>query len=437
MLFLNKKRHNIFFYLLIACIALLSPLSKDVMARIYIDITAPILRKIPIEIRRAKAYPNTFENKELSKSISNIVGNDLEFHGFFKVFLDNITPTTSFNSDSDVPCEYYITNSLKRRKDKITIELRLFDAKDNDMLAGRRYKGSKDEATIRRIAHRFSDLVVQVLTGGHGVSLSKIAFIASDKKRSSIFTADFDGFNLQKMLEGKAIKLSPAISPDGRWLTYTSYVTGRPFMYIQDMRTKRVRRLTGFSGINISSAWRPDGRRLAVTLSKDGNPDIYLIDTTGNILERLTRGPGINCSPSWSPDGGAITFVSDRYGRPQIFVMDMTTRKTRRITYKGGYNTDPKWSPRGNKIAYVSYIEGHFQVFTISPMGGEPTQLTFSGNNENPSWSPDGRQILFSSDRLGKKAIFVMDVNGRRQRRLIDIKGMETKMPFWGPNKFR
>ena len=413
----------IFTFLFAVCIP-----SAD--ARLYIDITAPILRSIPIELSPLATTPASFENRELAKRVIKILKNDLEFYGYFKPYYSPVDP-------SDVVLEYQVAGRLVRSGDKISVELRLHDARTGRMLTGRRYRGTRDPYTLRKMAHRFSELIVEVITGEGGVSLSKIVFVGASANGRSVYLADFDGYGLEKLVSGPSIKLSPRISPDAQRLAYTSYKTGRPALYIRNLKDKSTRVLTRYSGINMSPTWHPDGGRLAVTLSKDGNPDLYLIDLNGKVIRRLTRGRGINCSPSWSPDGRKLVFVSDRYGSPQIFVMDVRAGATQRLTYSGRYNTDPQWSPRGDRIVYVGRSEGLFQIFIISAEGGDPTQLTYSGNNENPSWSPDGRQILFTSDRLGGKSIFVMDANGRRQRRLVTLKGQNALMPFWGPNRFR
>ena len=418
-------------YLLLYSLVLALPTAPEVGARLYIDITAPILRTIPIELRPLETTPATFENRELAKRVIKVLKNDLEFHGFFKAYDTPVDP-------SQVVLEYKVVGKFIRLGDKITVELRLYDARDDRMLTGRRYKGNKNSYTLRKMAHRFTDVILSTITGEGGVSLSKLAFVGASNWERTIYLADFDGYNLEGLIKGPSIKLSPRISPDGRWLAYTSYQSGRPSLYILNLKDRSTRVLTRFSGINMSPAWHPNGDKLAITLSKDGNPDLYLIDLRGNVLSRLTNGPGINCSPSWSPDGKRLAFVSDRYGSPQVFIMDVGTREVHRLTYSGKYNTDPQWSPKGTRIVYVGRAGGLFQVFTIAPQGGEPVQLTYSGNNVNPSWSPDGRQILFTSDRLGKKSIFVMDANGRRQRRLITLKGQQqTLTPFWGPNKFK
>jgi len=407
---------------------------RTLLARVYIDITSPYLKKIPIAVPYLNPVPYTFENDLLGRKISRTLSEDLTFHGYFSI-LDPAEYGGRPNADfSDFRLDFIVKGSLKRNGNTIVTEFRLFDTTNNRMLVGRRYNGTVRD--YREMAHRFCDLIIQAITGEHGVSLSKIVFVGEKNGVKEIYSTDFDGANLKRETFDRGITVSPRISPNGKYIAYTSYRTGRPYLYLKNLKTKKIYRLSKYSGLNISPAWHPnDPNLLAVTLSKDGNPDIYLIDIAGRIRKRLTKGPGINVSPTFSPDGEKLAFVSDRSGSPQIYVMHIRSGLVKRLTYEGSYNTGPQWSPRGNRIAYTGRVDGRFQIFTISPDGGAPVQLTYSGNNENPSWSPDGRQIVFSSTRLGRqKSIFVMFANGRSQRRLFRFDG-SAAMPNWGPNR--
>lgn len=405
-----------------------------VAARVYIDITSPFLRQIPIAVPYLDAESKSFEDDLLGRKMANILSDDLAFHGFFAV----LDPARyGGRSDADwrqFRLDHLVKGSLRRNGDGLAMEFRLFDLASGAQMEGRRYTGHVRDH--RAVAHRFCDLIVKAVTGEPGVSLSRIALVGTQGEIKEIYTADFDGFNLKRETFDKAITVSPRLSPDGLSLVYTSFRSGRPYLYLKDLESGKVRRLTAFEGLNIAPSWAPDGRRLAVTLSKDGYPNIYVIDLSGNIREQLTRVAEINVSPTWSPDGTRLAFVSDRSGSPQIYILDLTSRGVKRLTYSGAYNTDPQWSPRGDRIAYVGRVAGEFQVFTISPEGDEPVQLTTSGSNENPSWSPDGRQLVFSSTRLGaEKALFVMFANGQGQRVLINMKGLGLASPHWGPNR--
>lgn len=68
------------------------------------------------------------------------------------------------------------------------------------------------------------------------------------------------------------------------------------------------------------------------------------------------------------------------------------------------------------------------------PMVQTPLQLTDRGNNEEPSFSPDGRYITFTSDRDGRKGVYIMRANGEAQKR-ITAKDMRAFGPRWSPKK--
>ncbi|HID97584.1 MAG TPA: Tol-Pal system beta propeller repeat protein TolB [Thermodesulfobacteriaceae bacterium] len=422
------------FFLWIFSLFLLTAVPEAAHSRIYVDITSPYFQKIPIAVPYAKTSPGTFENDLLGRKISDILSNDLKFHGFFSVLEPERYGGRADADWSKFRMNYVVRGTLWRSGKSVIAELKLIDLANGSVIEGRRYKG--DIKALRAMAHRFSNLIVEAITGESGVSLSKLTFVAQKNRIREVYSSDFDGFNVKRETFDMGITLSPRYSPDGRYVVYTSFRTGKPCLYIKDIKTGEIHRLTAFSGLNIAPAWHPDSKRLAVTLSKDGNPDIYVVDLNGKIQAKLTNGPGINVSPTWSPNGKRLAFVSDRTGSPQIYVMDLQDGSVRRITYRGSYNTDPQWSPRGDRIAYSGRIDGQFQVFTVAPEGGDPVQLTFKGSNENPSWSPDGRQIMYSSTRLGRyKALFVMFANGTGQRMLLHFaKGVTT--PHWGPNRF-
>ncbi len=386
------------------------------------------MEKIPISLSTPNLLPQNFENQQAAKKLTSTLKSDLIFHGFFSVF-------DSSYLTGDEKLDYRIDTTMERHGKSLTAVMKLMDLSTDSMLAGRKYIGTVND--LRKMAHMFSNEVVKAITGKPGVSLSRILFISRNGKKSEVYSADFDGMNIRQETNQKTIVMSPRYSPDGHFISFTSFRSGRPCLYLKNLKTGKITRLTSYRGLNMSPAWAPAGDRLAVTLSKAGSPDIYLIGLDGRIIKRLTRGPGINCSPSFSPDGRRLVFVSDRNGSPQLFIMDLSSGKTRRLTFSGSYNTDPQWSPAGDRIAYVSRQGGRFQIFTISPDGGEPIQLTYEANNENPSWSPDGRQLLFSSTRTnGNKSLYVMYANGQNQRLLISY-GQSDYFPFWGPNVFK
>jgi TolB protein len=63
---------------------------------------------------------------------------------------------------------------------------------------------------------------------------------------------------------------------------------------LQRLATGERRRVSARRGINGAPAWSPDGRRLALTLSRDGNLDLYVLDLASQGLTRLTTDESID-----------------------------------------------------------------------------------------------------------------------------------------------
>jgi len=72
-------------------------------------------------------------------------------------------------------------------------------------------------------------------------------------------------------------------------MAYVSFEGGKPAIYSQNLITQERQIITRLKGLNGAPAWSPDGTKLALTLSQDGNPEIYLFDVASKKLTRLTN----------------------------------------------------------------------------------------------------------------------------------------------------
>lgn len=91
-----------------------------------------------------------------------------------------------------------------------------------------------------------------------------------------------------------------------------------------------------------SPAWSPDGKTVAFTSTRDGRSQIYVVNADGSGLRRVGNSPYNDFSPTWSPDGKWIAFASTRNGQTDIYMMDIAGGNITALTKTGGDH--PTWS---------------------------------------------------------------------------------------------
>jgi len=369
--------------------------------------------------------------------ITTVVQNDIDFYADFDlVRLDTFYLRTYEIKEIDLlgwqrlGAEYVVKLEAEFPGTNIRVFWRLFDASNQAQIARGSFEYRKQ--FWRELAHDVANDIVYNLTGERGIFRTKMAYVKKLGQAKEIFVSDYDGTNERQLTKTGAINISPAFSPDGQTIYFTSFRDGDPQLFRVTVADGVVKKMTSFPGIAAAPEVSPDGKKIACVLSKDGNSEIYVLDLDGRVIKRVTNHQSIESSPTWSPDGRMLAFSSDRTGAPQIYLTDSDGLTTRRLTYTGKYNDSPIWSHRGDRITFVSRTkEGRFDLASIDTSGVEYRIMTEVGHNENPHFAPDGKHIVFSSTRLSEGDIYTMDLSGQSQRRLTRTGNCSN--PTWGP----
>ncbi|MEW5912987.1 MAG: Tol-Pal system beta propeller repeat protein TolB [Thermodesulfobacteriota bacterium] len=425
--------------ILIPLLALLLALclAAPAAARVYIDITSPFSRKLPLAIPEFQVLAGGSQDP-FGAQASGLLKRYLGYTGLFD-FMDPKTflgppegEKINYRRWSRVGAELLITGEYKRQDNAFTLRLRLFDVTGAKQLVGRAYDGTMDK--LGAAIARFCDEVMLALTGERSIYSTMIAFVGSREGKKEIYLMRFDGTGVQQLTRRQDICLYPAWSSDGALLTYSAYVNRRPAIVVHALAGGTGKVILNKPGVNLTPAFRPQHQgQMAAALSYTGKNNIFLIDLAGKVLKQLTNGWGIEVDPSFSPDGQKMAFVSDRGGSPQIYVLDMNNGGLRRLTFEHKYSAAPAWSPRGDRIAYQAQVNGAFQVATIRPDGRDLRILTSGwAGGENPTWSPDGRLIAYASRKTGRYQIYVMTAAGEPITQLTNLPGDQTD-PAWSP----
>ncbi|HSN86735.1 MAG TPA: acetyl-CoA synthetase, partial [Thermoanaerobaculia bacterium] len=168
-----------------------------------------------------------------------------------------------------------------------------------------------------------------------------------------------------------------------------------------------IRNLTATPGIReMTPAWSPDGRWIAYLSDRTGEYEIWVRASDGSEEERqVTRGGSSWLYPPvWSPDSRKIAFA-DKERRVRYVEVDNGKGEGGRIVDvdKGSLAdiTDYRWSPDARWLAYTKIGSSQLpSVWVWSVDQKKAWQLTSDMTGEGePVFDPSGKYIFFLSNR--------------------------------------
>jgi TolB protein len=415
-------------------------MAAPAFAQLRLTITSGVTDPIPIAIVPfARAVP-----ADGGLDVAQVVQRDLESSGRFKPMARTdmvTTPTSAGEVDAaawkQLRNDYVVVGRVSALSDG---QVRI-DAELVNVLTGQRIFGPSSTATpanLRNAAHRISDALYEKIIGVRGAFATRIAYVSVDGKpptqRYELFVADADGANRKRVMSSPLPIMSPAWSPDGEWLAYVSFERRVSTVFVQHLKSARKIPVSARAGINGAPTYSPDGKKLALTLSgSNGNLDVYLLDLASQQLTRLTDDQSIDTEAVFAPDGASIYFTSDRSGSPQVYKLGLgSSERPRRITFTGSYNARPRVSPDGRQLALLTLADGAYRIAVQDLANGSVTVLSKGRQEESPSFAPNGAMLIFAGRERGQGVLQTVSVDGQIAARL-DADAGEVREPVWGP----
>ena len=136
----------------------------------------------------------------------------------------------------------------------------------------------------------------------------------------------------------------------------------------------------------LNPTWSPDGRFVAFSALDGGLSDIFLFDLETEELKKLTDDPFSDLYPTWSPDGHTLAFVTDRFssdlsilniGDFQMALLDPISGDIEQIRgFLGAKNINPQWAPDSKSLFFMSDRNGISNVYRVDLASEEITQVT-------------------------------------------------------------
>ena len=198
-----------------------------------------------------------------------------------------------------------------------------------------------------------------------------------------------------KFIASTRYEISPAYSPDGKRIAFSSNRNGSREIWVADADGSRAVPLTSFDrGYSGSPRWSPDGQTIVFDARPNGAGDIYSVRADGGDPKQLTDNPAEDHVPCFSNDGHWIYFSSTRLGPRQIFRMPAAGGPAVQITRDGAFAaiaSDGTW------LYYTTSGRSGFALAKVPAEGGETSMVSeFSGATPlNFAVAPSG--IYFSS----------------------------------------
>jgi Tol biopolymer transport system component len=219
-----------------------------------------------------------------------------------------------------------------------------------------------------------------------------IATVVSGRPALAIFKAKSGDREREIPLTDLDEIFNPTWAPDGHALCFTGMTRGLTDLYVYDLASSKLRRLTNDAYADLQPAWSPDGKRIAFATDRFssnletlaiGDYRLALIDPESGSVEALrafTAGKNIN--PQWTPDGRSLIFISDRDGIPNLYRITVDGGDVRQLTRIGtGISGITSSSPAlslstGTGVAAFSVYEGgKYDIYTLELGSGGPAGL--------------------------------------------------------------
>jgi TolB protein len=387
----------------------------------------------------------------LKRTFDTTLYNDLANAGIFDIVSKSMLPQATPGAPGEINVAQWSAapasaamvafGALGSSGGRLTVSGYLFDAKNTQFpqVLAKQYSEDANESMARQIAHRFADEIIFRLGGGApGIAETKIYYVKIAGGNKEIWAMDYDGANQHAITHLGTVSISPRVSPDNSRIAFSSL--GREGFQIRmySLLLNRVVNFAAVGGTNLSPAWSPNGRDIAFSSSRSGDPEIWMADANGGSSRRVTSFRGPDVSPTFNPKTGAqIAWISGRTGLPQLYMMDTDGSGVTRMT-DGGYATSPSWSPNGQFIAfawdrkYGPGAPGGQDIYVMEVATKRWIQLTHDiGRCDFPSWSPDGRHIVFANTPGGRSSstrILSMLADGTGRKTLTEA---TADMPNW------
>ncbi len=209
------------------------------------------------------------------------------------------------------------------------------------------------------------------------------------------------GTPFEPLLPTPGLYSYPRLSPDGRRIALAIGAGGRSDIWVYDLASFTLQRLTSAGFFNDRPEWTPDGARVVYRSDEGGRSAIMWVPADLSAPpEPLLSSPVHDFYEAVvSPDGGALVYQIDDSQADVMYRLLEGDTAARAVAATLSVEAQPRLSPDGRWVAFVTDASGTSQVVVQPfPGPGGQVQISNTGGSE-PVWARDGRRIFYRDGR--------------------------------------
>jgi hypothetical protein len=225
-----------------------------------------------------------------------------------------------------------------------------------------------------------------------------VFFSEEDRLSVDLFLTDTETGRVRRKLATRAasprFESLQSVRSAGSWswsgdrFVFAAVERGVPTLVVLDMSGSGREKEISFPqfGQILTPAWSPDGGAIAFSVLDGGFTDLYVYDVDTGTLRRLTNDAFADLQPVFSPDGRRIAFVSDRFSSDlsslafapcQLAVVDLISGNVAALpAIDGAKQMNPQWSADGTSLYFIADPGGISNVYRLDLEDTSLYQLT-------------------------------------------------------------